>query len=128
LKVLKRDEKAAEKAPKVMQKDSSSTFHKGTRSYSTSARRRAYTQAIINPESGALEQVESQGHIFGLPELPIPSTSHIKHRYDPVVEQVTNLLMQDGKKSKAQRVGQSVPLSFADSSTLPKAPPQVSTR
>lgn len=69
---------------------------------------------MINPETKVLEEAESEGHIFGLPELPIPSTSHIKHRYDPIIEQVTNLLMQDGKKSKAQRVGQSVPLFLAD--------------
>ncbi|KAL9098404.1 MAG: hypothetical protein Q9187_009669 [Circinaria calcarea] len=47
--------------------------------------------------------IETQGHKFGLPELPIPSTSHMKHRYDPVVQQVTNLLMKDGKLSVAQR-------------------------
>jgi small subunit ribosomal protein S7 len=50
------------------------------------------------------------GHKFGMPELPLSSTSHIKHRYDPVVLQVTNLLMKDGKKSVAQRVGSSVSL------------------
>jgi len=69
---------------------------------------------MIKPVSAELD---FPGHIFGLPELPIPSTSHIKHRYDPIVEQFTNLLMQDGKKSKAQRVGQSVPLVFGDPST-----------
>ena len=52
------------------------------------------------------------GHIFGLPELPLPSKSHIKHRYDAIVEQFTNLMMQDGKKARAQTVGQSVPLLF----------------
>lgn len=65
---------------------------------------------MINPEHA---EVQQQGHIFGLPELPLPSTSHIKHRYDPLVHQVTNLLMQDGKLSKAQRVRPSVPLFFA---------------
>jgi small subunit ribosomal protein S7 len=48
-----------------------------------------------------------QGHKFGLPELPIPSNHNLKHRYDPVVSQVTNLLMKDGKKSVAQRVSSS---------------------
>lgn len=41
---------------------------------------------------------------FEAPTLPIPKDGHLKYRYDPVVEQVTNLLMQDGKKSAAQRV------------------------
>ena len=46
----------------------------------------------------------SQGHKFGLPTLPLSSDMHMKHRYEPVVAQVTNLLMRDGKLSKAQRV------------------------
>jgi small subunit ribosomal protein S7 len=44
-------------------------------------------------------------HKFGLPTLPIPSNANLKYRYDPVVTQVTNLMMKDGKKSVAQRVG-----------------------
>ncbi|KAL9075873.1 MAG: hypothetical protein Q9161_001266 [Pseudevernia consocians] len=96
--VLKRDEKSQEKAPKVLQEELRASSPKGSRSYSTSAPRRA--QAMIKPESA---EVQNQGHIFGLPELPLPSTSHLKRRYDPIVHQVTNLLMQDGKLSKAQR-------------------------
>lgn len=49
-------------------------------------------------------------HKFGLPNLPIPSDYNLKHRYDPVISQVTNLLMKDGKKSVAQRVGSPVAL------------------
>lgn len=45
-----------------------------------------------------------QGHKFGLPDLPIPKNANFKYRDDPVVQQVTNLLMRDGKKSVAQRV------------------------
>lgn len=48
---------------------------------------------------------EKEGHKFGLPELPLPSEKHIKHRYDPIVDQMTRLLMKDGKLGKAQRVG-----------------------
>ena len=48
--------------------------------------------------------VETTGHKFGIPQLPIPSNANIKHRYDPLIHQVTNLLMVDGKLSKAQRV------------------------
>lgn len=50
-----------------------------------------------------------EGHKFGVPELPISSTSNLHYRYDPVVNQITNLLMKDGKLSVAQRVGSSVP-------------------
>lgn len=96
--ILKRDEKGQEKAPKVIQEDIKSSSPKGSRSYSTSAPRRA--QTIIDPRSA---EVPNEGHIFGLPTLPIPSTSNLKHRYDPVVQQVTNLLMQDGKLGRAQR-------------------------
>lgn len=41
---------------------------------------------------------------FGLPSLPLPKGSNVKKRYDPVVDQVTNLLMRHGRKSVAQRV------------------------
>lgn len=50
------------------------------------------------------DQLEPFGHKFGLPELPIQSMDNMKHRYDPVVVQVTNLLMQHGKLSVAQTV------------------------
>ena len=112
MKVLKRDEKAQEKAPKVLQDEADSSKPKGTRAYSTAARRSAQIQAMTNPVT-----LESQtpGHIFGLPELPLPSTAHIKHRYDPVIKQVTNLLMQDGKLSVAQRVRPSVSLFLTHS-------------
>ena len=62
---------------------------------------------MIKPEPA---EDQKEGHIFGLPELPLPNHSHLKHRYDPVVHQFTNLLMKDGKLSKAQRVRPSVPL------------------
>lgn len=45
-----------------------------------------------------------EGHKYGLPELPLPSQKHAKHRYDEVITQVTRLLMRDGKLAKAQRV------------------------
>lgn len=44
-----------------------------------------------------------EGHKFGLPELPIPKDANFKYRFDPIIIQVTNLLMKDGKKSVAQR-------------------------
>jgi small subunit ribosomal protein S7 len=52
------------------------------------------------------------GHKYGLPELPIPANANLHYRYDPVVSQVTNLLMRDGKLSVAQRVGSSVFSAF----------------
>ena len=100
--ILKRHEEGQQNAPKVMQENLKSPTPKGSRSFSTSARRRQ--EAMITFEDDA---IETQGHKFGLPDLPIQSMANMKYRYDPVVKQVTSLLMKDGKLSKAQRVGPS---------------------
>jgi hypothetical protein len=52
--------------------------------------------------------VDTVGHKYSLPELPLPPNANFKYRYDPLIAQVTNLLMKDGKLSVAQRVGSSV--------------------
>ena len=52
--------------------------------------------------------VEAPGLKFAPVSLPLPKDGHVKHRYDPVVAQVTNLLMRHGQKSVAQRVRNSV--------------------
>ncbi|MCJ1356747.1 MAG: hypothetical protein MMC33_006742 [Icmadophila ericetorum] len=96
--VLERDKDGQKKAPEVLKDALKSSTPKGARSYTTSARKQQ--EAMISFEDTG---IETQGHIFGLPELPIQSQSNLKHRYDPVVHQVTNLLMRDGKLSKAQR-------------------------
>jgi small subunit ribosomal protein S7 len=49
-------------------------------------------------------QVENPGHKFGLPVKPYPEGFHMKKRYHPVLEQITRLMMKDGKLSVAQRV------------------------
>jgi small subunit ribosomal protein S7 len=54
--------------------------------------------------------VDTVGQKYGLPELPLPKNANFKYRYDPIVDQVTNLLMKDGKLSVAQRVCSSVSL------------------
>ncbi|KAL8945223.1 MAG: hypothetical protein Q9211_000233 [Gyalolechia sp. 1 TL-2023] len=96
--VLKRDEESKEKAPQIMQEEVQSASPRGTRSYSTTPHR--YQEAVISFEdSGA----ESSGHTFSLPALPLPANMHLKYRYAPIVKQVTNLLMRDGKLSVAQR-------------------------
>ena len=102
---MNRDEKAEEKKPEVLKDKPQSKKPDGTRSFSTLASRRANV-AMTTPQNTG---VESQGHIFGLPELPIPPRSHLKHRYEPIVQQVTGLIMKHGKLGVAQRVRQSVP-------------------
>ncbi|KAB5566562.1 ribosomal protein S7 domain-containing protein [Coniochaeta sp. 2T2.1] len=62
------------------------------------------------------------GHKYGLPELPIPSNMRAKHRYDPVVEQMTRLIMRDGKLSKAQR-DMAMILNYLRTSPPPKINP-----
>lgn len=53
---------------------------------------------------GAQERAATPvGHKFGLPSLPLPSNAHKDYRYDPVIRQFTNLMMQHGKLSVAQR-------------------------
>ncbi|KAF7552450.1 hypothetical protein G7Z17_g4324 [Cylindrodendrum hubeiense] len=49
------------------------------------------------------EGLEKPGHKFGLPRRPWPEGFNQKKRYHPVLEQITRLLMRDGKLSVAQR-------------------------
>lgn len=48
--------------------------------------------------------IQNPGHKFGLPTKPYPEGFNMKQRYHPVLEQLTRLLMRDGKLSVAQRV------------------------
>ncbi|KAI5464680.1 ribosomal protein S7 domain-containing protein [Mariannaea sp. PMI_226] len=47
--------------------------------------------------------IQNPGHKFGLPRGPWPEGYNHKKRYHPVLEQITRLLMRDGKLSVAQR-------------------------
>ncbi|KAL8730291.1 MAG: hypothetical protein Q9166_004174 [cf. Caloplaca sp. 2 TL-2023] len=96
--ILKRDGASQDKAPKVMQEQIQSSSPSGTRSFSTSTRRRQ--EAMISFEDSGLQ---TSGHKFELPALPLAANLHLKYRYAPIVKQVTNLLMRDGKLSVAQR-------------------------
>jgi hypothetical protein len=114
--VVQKDKAAQDKLPEVMKQRLQNKPNerslpnqppKGSRSYSTS-------MTPLEP-SGVLDTAlldfkppttmpQIPGLKFEAPVLPIPKDAHVKHRYDPVVEQVTNLLMRHGKKSVAQRV------------------------
>ncbi|KAK0617068.1 ribosomal protein S7 domain-containing protein [Immersiella caudata] len=65
---------------------------------------------------------ETHGHKFGVPTLPISRDMNQKRRYDTVVEQVTKLLMKDGKLAKAQR-DMAMILNHLRSSPAPKVNP-----
>lgn len=62
----------------------------------------AVEEAAFDDELSMVD--EDQGVKFGLPTLPLPPGSNLKKRYEPIVDQVTKLLMRDGKLSAAQRV------------------------
>ena len=90
------------------------TSPSGSRSYSTSAQRGV--GGLETTSSGGMElplsmtfkditpEVGGEGHKFGLPKAPLARTDHLKRRYDPVVEQLTKVLMRHGKLATAQRV------------------------
>ena len=109
--MLQRDPDAKEKAPKVIKEDIKSSNPTGSRSYSTTTRRNAEVAAMdSNFPAGLPDAVKSGvGHKFGLPDVKaMPRTQHLKRRYDPVVDQVTKMLMRHGKLASAQRVRRSL--------------------
>ncbi|GAB7350370.1 hypothetical protein MBLNU459_g0997t1 [Dothideomycetes sp. NU459] len=110
--LLKDDKEAQEHAPQVI-KDSIKANHTPpkpqSRSFSTYARRplELTTSPASSFDAAAAVAVPpptaaSAGHKFPLPTLPLPSNAHKDYRYDPVVKQLTSLLMKDGKLSVAQ--------------------------
>lgn len=171
IQILKRDKSGQEKAPKIILEELNTTAPKGSRQFSTSARRvqensRTFEDGQNNrlrpdenrdePSYHELEhgqdnllwpgenrddsghelehgqnnllehgecRDEPSGHELEdgkkadkpsvelkLPSLPLPSHAVLKFRYDPIIKQFTNLMMRDGKLSKAQRVRPSVSL------------------
>ncbi|KAJ4311328.1 hypothetical protein N0V94_008003 [Neodidymelliopsis sp. IMI 364377] len=106
--ILKGDKEAQQHLPKVMQdalkQGNKTPAPKGSRSYSTMTTRSSegMDMGLVDFEAASKLPV-TPGLKFEMPTLPLPKDGHVKHRYDPVVEQVTNLLMQHGKKSVAQR-------------------------
>ena len=63
---------------------------------------------MITPRDAQSELVDSEmpirGVKFGLPGVPLPANAHIQHRYDPIVQQITTLMMRDGKIGAARTV------------------------
>jgi len=126
LKIVKGDKAAQELLPKVMRDELKSTSKpSNTRSYSTSAIRRQdlssdltsalpLDAAIVESGTSLMEDPTTAppvepGHKFGLPSLPLASNRNLHHRYEPIVEQLTGLLIRHGKKGVAQRVSRCIP-------------------
>lgn len=70
----------------------------------------AEAEALVSAESdevpapGSDTEVAALGHKFAMPSRPYPEGFNLKKRYHPVLEQITRLMMRDGKLSVAQRV------------------------
>ncbi|USP81768.1 universal stress protein [Curvularia clavata] len=108
------DKAAQENLPKVMQdklnsqkpKTTPNGAPKGSRSYSTMTTQtngsNGLDMGLVNAQNTS-NVPATPGLKFEMPSLPLPKDGHVKHRHDPVVEQVTNLLMRHGKKSVAER-------------------------
>jgi len=96
--IVKGDKEAQEKLPKVMKDKlkANATPPKGSRPYSTMATQTGSSgldMGLVDIQSTSTAATVS-GLKFEMPTLPLPKDGHVKHRYDPVVEQVTNLLMR----------------------------------
>lgn len=112
--VVKGDKDLQANLPKVMQdklnsqkpKTTPNMAPKGSRSYSTmttqSSGNNSIDMGLVDLQSVS-KAPAMPGLKFDMPSLPLPKDGHVKHRHDPVVDQVTNLLMRHGKKSVAER-------------------------
>jgi len=97
--VLERDADGKKNAPQVLKEQPKSDPAKGTRSFSTSARRRQ--EALIKHDETRAPL--PTGLKFDLPPEVMQKAGNLRYRYDEVVDQITKMLMKDGKLSAAQR-------------------------
>ncbi|PSK42738.1 37S ribosomal protein S7, mitochondrial [Elsinoe australis] len=147
--ILKEDKEAQKDAPQVMKdsiKSKQTPPKPQSRPFSTYARRQQDMQMHNEPGAPPPEFLQQnnqasaftdlsettylqestpaeEGVKFGMPDLPIPARNHKDYRYDPVVDQVTNLMMQHGEKAKAQRNMSNI-LQFLRTSPPPTYNPQ----
>lgn len=122
--VVKGDKEAQEKLPKVMKDALKASETPGSkRNFSTSAARRAeeVSSDAVSPMDGAIVASGTQS-MTTIPEEEEAATTSLKlediveplpalrpedsfnRRYPAIVDQLVGLLMQDGKKSLAQKV------------------------
>ncbi|KAK3709718.1 hypothetical protein LTR37_010745 [Vermiconidia calcicola] len=130
--IMQEEKDTRKDAPEVLKQDPQngaanakpSTTTGGRREFSTMARRRmemdahsmssqppldpsmlpsASQRAAYQPATPISTDATKPGHKFPLPTLPLPPTARLHHRHDPIILQLTNLLMRDGKKSPAEK-------------------------
>jgi len=80
----------------------------------------AFDPLFDNTLLGSIPPQPTAGLRYAPVTLPLPRNANLKHRYDPVAEQVTKLMMKDGKLSMAQKVRLSLTLTHTPS---PKSNP-----
>jgi small subunit ribosomal protein S7 len=106
IQILKRNQEGKDNAPEVIKEDIDGA--KASAETMTFENLLAMGQMQNIANGGRASDAVTVGQNYGLPDLPLPPTSNLHYRYDPVISQVTNLLMKHGKLSVAQRVGSSV--------------------
>lgn len=99
--------------PKVIRDQFAAKNSGGQRSFSTSTRvgQQELRGLTSNPSPATVAQLFAAASNGTLEEpdadsksIKLPRSEHLKRRYEPLVDQFTKLLMQDGKLSLAQRV------------------------
>ncbi|KAG0644441.1 ribosomal protein S7 domain-containing protein [Tuber brumale] len=81
----------------------------------------ALTLPRVSPDAFALT---IPGAKYPLPQLPLPSCSHLKHRYSTLLEQVINFIMIGGRKAKAESLVDQI---LANLRTRPAPKPRAGT-
>lgn len=74
----------------------------GKRSYSTIANPNDPDAAFPEPELVPVDQITvhagiPKGAKFPLPDMPMPREANLHRRYPEIIDQLTNLMMKDGK-------------------------------
>ncbi|KAH6724156.1 30S ribosomal protein-like protein S7 [Leptodontidium sp. 2 PMI_412] len=102
--IFERDQESREKAPEIIKEEMEKSKSQADAADTTSFANLLALGQLQNISTGGHgTDPVNLGHKFGLPTLPLPSDGNLKYRYDPVVAQVTTLLMRHGKLSVAQR-------------------------
>jgi len=79
-------------------------YHEGRIVSAREAAERRDAQLAETEDPALLYGPYGDGFKFPPPTTPMPPNLHLKKRYHPVLDQLTRLLMRDGKLSAAQKV------------------------
>jgi len=129
--MLRKDPAAHRNAPKVLKKIpgtkreySTSTTPVEPLPSDTSTNMVSSTAPTLPPAPPDALALTIPGAKYPLPQLPLPSYSHLKHRYSTLLEQVTNFIMIGGRKAKARSLVDQI---LAHLRTLPAPKPREGT-